>query len=151
MTSDLLVLLSGMTAAFSAGAAVAYVVARRAGVVDPVAADQWLAEIEALRATCGAQQGQLAGQASEAEARAGELARCQANLASLEHDVARYLKQYAVAKDTLKKEILQKNSLRTELAAAQAEVEALRARVLELQMGVDPAVSRRLPAPPVAG
>jgi hypothetical protein len=56
-----------------------------------------------------------------------------------------------VAKDTLKKEILQKNSLRTELAAAQAEVEALRARVLELQMGVDPAVSRRLPAPPVAG
>ncbi|MBL8223827.1 MAG: hypothetical protein JNM50_00740 [Chromatiales bacterium] len=151
MTSDLLVLLSGMTAAFSAGAAVAYVVARRAGVVDPVAADQWLAEIEALRATCGAQQGQLAGRASEAEARAEELARCQANLASLEHDVARYLKQYAVAKDTLKKEILQKNSLRTELAAAQAEVEALRARVLELQMGVDPTVSRRLPATPVVG
>jgi chromosome segregation ATPase len=151
MTTTLLLLASGMVAAFAAGAALAYVVARRAGVVDTVASDQWLAEIEGLRRTCEDQRAQLAGHATEAEVRQDELQRLQEAVASLEHDVTRYVKQYAVAKDTLKKEIRQKNSLRTELAAAQAEVEALRSRVLELQMGVDPAVSRRLPTRPVPG
>lgn len=151
MTTTLLLLASGMVAAFTAGAALAYVVARRAGVVDPVASDQWLAEIEGLRRTCDDQRAELAGRAAADQARDDELQRLREALASLEQDVARYVKQYAVAKDTLKKEIRQKGGLRTELAAAQAEVEALRGRVLELQMGVDPTISRRLPGRPVPG
>jgi chromosome segregation ATPase len=56
------------------------------------------------------------------------------HVATLETQVAAYLRQYAQAKNTLKAEIRQKNSLRTELAAATAQIQALQGRIQELEM-----------------
>ena len=63
-----------------------------------------------------------------------ELARAREHIHHLEQQAAAYLRQYAQAKDLLKKEILQNGSLRTELAAGSAEAQALRARIQELMM-----------------
>jgi predicted nuclease with TOPRIM domain len=63
-----------------------------------------------------------------------ETGRALAHVATLEAQVAAYLRQYAQAKNTLKAEIRQKNSLRTELAAATAQVQALQGRIQELEM-----------------
>jgi chromosome segregation ATPase len=143
MSNEMLVFLSGMAAAFTAGGAVAYLLGRRPAGPGPDIEGQWLAEIAELRATCDRQRAALATAEATAGAATADLERLRENSASLEHQVGSYLKQYAVAKDTLKKEILQKNALRTELAATQAEVEALRARVMELQLERDPTGSRR--------
>lgn len=68
------------------------------------------------------------------EAAAGELEQARAHVRQLEQQVANYLQQYALAKDTLKKEIRQKNTTAMELAAANAQVSALLARIHELEM-----------------
>lgn len=80
-----------------------------------------------------------------AERQRDELVRAREHIEHLEHQAAAYLRQYAQAKDLLKKEILQNGSLRTELAAGNAEVQALRARIQELTMnrGGDPAQAQR--------
>lgn len=144
MTNEMLVFLSGMAAAFTAGGAVAYLLTRRPGGPAPDIEGQWLAEIAELRATCDLQRGAVAAAEAAAASATAELERLRDNSASLEHQVGSYLKQYAVAKDTLKKEILQKNALRTELAATQAEVEALKARVMELQLEREATGNRRI-------
>jgi chromosome segregation ATPase len=133
-----------MAAAFTAGGGCAYLLARRPAGPGPEIEGRWLAEIAELRATCDRQRGAVAAAESAAASATGDLERLRENSASLEHQVGSYLKQYAVAKDTLKKEILQKNALRTELAATQAEVEALRARVMELQLERDATGNRRI-------
>lgn len=66
-----------------------------------------------------------------------------AHVSTLEEQVAAYLRQYAQAKHTLKTEILQKNFVSTELAAAGAQIQALRGRVQELEMERE--ASHRLP------
>jgi chromosome segregation ATPase len=144
MTNEMLVFLSGMAAAFTAGGAVAYLLARRPSGPPPDIEGQWLAEIAELRTTGDRQRGAVAAAEAAAAAATAELEHLRENSASLEHQVGSYLKQYAVAKDTLKKEILQKNALRTELAATQAEVEALKARVMELQLERDATGNRRV-------
>jgi DNA repair exonuclease SbcCD ATPase subunit len=72
---------------------------------------------------------------SAAAERAGdELEQAREHIRSLERQVASYLQQYALAKDTLKKEIRQKNATAMELAAANAQVSALLGRIHELEM-----------------
>lgn len=71
---------------------------------------------------------------ARADRQVEELARTREHIQNLEQQVVAYLRQYAQAKDMLKKEILQKSSLRAELAASHAESEALRGRVQELVM-----------------
>jgi len=63
-----------------------------------------------------------------------ELAQARSHIKSLESQVTSYLQQYAVAKDTLKKEIRSKNTISMELAAANAQISALLARIHELEM-----------------
>ncbi len=63
-----------------------------------------------------------------------ELARTVRHVGTLEDQVAAYLRQYAQAKNTLKGEIRLKNALKTELAAATAQIRALEARIHELEM-----------------
>lgn len=101
------------------------------------------------------------------EAGADELAQARDHIRRLEQQVASYLQQYALAKDTLKKEIRSKNATAMELAAANAQVSALLARIHELEMeqGVgraasttvleamvrDAALATRQPAPAAPG
>jgi chromosome segregation ATPase len=63
-----------------------------------------------------------------------ELEQARAHVRQLEQQVASYLQQYALAKDALKKEIRRKNATAMELAAANAQVSALLARIHELEM-----------------
>lgn len=144
MSSDSLVFLSGMAAAFAAGVALAFAVMRRRRAIDPAVEGQWLAEIAGLRRDGDALRAEAADARARCAAAEADFERLRDSSAALEHQVGSYLKQYAVAKDTLKKEILQKNALRTELAATQAEVEALRARIMELQYDKDPTSTRRV-------
>lgn len=71
-------------------------------------------------------------QKRELSARETELERAGAYLQTMRKQVSKYLRQYATAKDILKKEIQQRHTLSSELNTALAENESLRARISEL-------------------
>ncbi len=65
-------------------------------------------------------------------ARETELERAGAYLQTMRKQVSKYLRQYATAKDILKKEIQQRHAVNSELSTALAENESLRTRISEL-------------------
>jgi len=71
-------------------------------------------------------------QKRELSARETELERAGAYLQTMRKQVSKYLRQYATAKDILKKEIQQRHGVSSELNTALAENESLRARITEL-------------------
>lgn len=145
MTNELLFQLAGMLAAFAAGVGLMLLAGRRHPAPDPAAeGERELAVVEARDAASAERarnhllQGELARQQEE-------LARAREHIATLEQQVGSYLRQYAVSKDILRKELLQKNALLAELAAANAQLAALRGRIQELELSQSG--SRPRPAP----
>ena len=135
MSNELTIVLAiASVAALSGGALVAW--RTRHGVTAPDPADEGRREvalIELRDAVTGYTREYEATRAKLQEQRL-ETERALAHVATLEAQVAAYLRQYAQAKNTLKAEIRQKNSLRTELAAAAAQIQALQGRIQELEM-----------------
>lgn len=135
MSNELTVVLAvASVAALAGGALVAWFTRRTAAAPDPAEEGRReLAVIELRDAVSGYTREHEAIKAQLQEQRL-ETEHALAHVATLETQVAAYLRQYAQAKNTLKTEIRQKNSLRTELAAATAQVQALQARIQELEM-----------------
>lgn len=130
---------------FAAGVLSGRLLTRRKPAPDPE--DDGHRHLELLRLREAAEASQAAAQrhARWVEECRAQLQSNAEHIRSLEEQVGTYLRRYALVKDTLKKEILHKSSLSTELAAATAETEALRARIRELQLSREPApqASRR--------
>jgi hypothetical protein len=149
MTNELSILLTGIAAAFSGGIGLMLLAGRPA---PRVAAEPGLAELlhtdldgpeqnASLSAECAALREALKTEQVRcltAETRLAEqiakLARSTGHEASLENQVAGYLQKYAIAKDVLRRELIQKNALMAEMAAANAQISALRSRIQELEL-----------------
>lgn len=132
MSNELMVVMaSASVAALLGGGAVAWWSGRSAAPAspDPVVTHQVTTDTEGAREKRATEV--LTHQLRGAQE---ELARTVRHVGTLEDQVATYLRQYAQAKNTLKGEIRLKNSLKTELAAATAQIRALEARVQELEM-----------------
>jgi chromosome segregation ATPase len=144
LSSTLLIAgLAGVLCGLVAG----WLTSRRRATVEPAIEAQRQHELQQLRESF--EQESAARGIAEARLRDEEqkLLRAAEHIHSLESQVGDYLRQYAQAKDTLKKEILQKASLRAELAAASAQVETLQARIQELRMSAEasaPGVRRKV-------
>jgi chromosome segregation ATPase len=135
MSNELtLVLAVASVAALAGGALVAWRTRHGAATADP--ADEGRREVALieLRDAVTSHSREYQATRAQLQEQRAETERALAHVATLEAQVAAYLRQYAQAKNTLKAEIRQKNSLRTELAAATAEIEALRGRIQELEM-----------------
>ncbi|MEZ5562377.1 MAG: hypothetical protein R3F27_05410 [Gammaproteobacteria bacterium] len=135
MSNELTVVLAvASVAALAGGALLAWLTRRNVPATDP--ADEGrreLALIELRDAVVGYTR-EYETLKTKLQEQRQETERALAHVATLEAQVAAYLRQYAQAKNTLKAEIRQKNSLRTELAAATAQVQALQGRIQELEM-----------------
>lgn len=125
------------------GAGVVRLFARRAAERDAVVDSDSGAELARLREAVSQADRELRAASARAERQGAELERTRDHIRTLEEQVAAYLRQYAQAKDRLKKEIMQNGALRAELAATEAEAAALRARVDELTMDRGPAAPTR--------
>jgi len=135
MSNELMIVLAtASVAALIGGALVAWFTARQDQAPDPELEGRRELELIELREI--AEQYRQEGRAAEEQVRShrAELENGLAHISTLEDQVAAYLRQYAQAKNTLKAEIRQKSLLSTELAAASAQIQALRGRVQELEM-----------------
>jgi chromosome segregation ATPase len=135
MSSELMAVLAvASVAALVGGGLVAWFTASRRPAADP--AEDGRRQLELLELTESAERSRRESQAAGLALREQRalLDNAHAHLQSLEEQVAAYLRQYAQAKNALKAEIRQKNSLRMELAAATAQVMALEGRIQELEM-----------------
>jgi chromosome segregation ATPase len=135
MSNELMIVLAtASVAALIGGALVAWFTARQGQAPDPELEGRRELELIELREI--AEQYRQEGRAAEEQVRShqAELENGLAHISTLEDQVAAYLRQYAQAKNTLKAEIRQKSLLSTELAAASAQIQALRGRVQELEM-----------------
>jgi len=135
MSNELMIVLAtASVAALIGGALVAWFTARQGQAPDPELEGRRELELMELREI--AEQYRQEGRAAEEQVRShrAELENGLAHISTLEDQVAAYLRQYAQAKNTLKAEIRQKSLLSTELAAASAQIQALRGRVQELEM-----------------
>ncbi len=135
MSNELTVVLAvASIAALAGGALVAWLSHRNLVPADPAEdGRREVAVIELRDAVTAYTREHEAAKVKLQEQRA-ETDRALAHVATLEAQVGAYLRQYAQAKNTLKAEIRQKNALRTELAAATAQIQALQGRVQELEM-----------------
>jgi len=135
MSNELMIVLAtASVAALIGGALVAWFTARQGQAPDPELEGR--RELQLLQLREIAEQYRQEGRAAEEQVRShrAELANGLTHISTLEDQVAAYLRQYAQAKNMLKAEIRQKNLLSTELAAASAQIQALRGRVQELEM-----------------
>lgn len=121
-------------AAFAAGLLLAWPLARRRSAPDSAEEGRWQLEMASLREEATTAVASARHATREADFLREEQRRTLEHLKSLEEQVAHYVRQYAQVKDILKKEILQKGSLKAELAGSLAEVEALRGRISELEL-----------------
>jgi len=135
MSNELMIVLAGASlAALIGGGLVAWFTARPIQTPDPELEGRRELQVLELRDLAERhRQGSLAA-AERLRTQQAELEDRLAHLHTLEDQVAAYLRQYAQAKNTLKAEIRHKNLLSTELAAASAQIQALRGRVEELEM-----------------
>ena len=135
MSNELTVVLAvASVAALAGGALVAWLTNRNNAAADPAEeGHRELALIE-LRDAVTAYTGEHEAAKVKLQEQRAETDHALAHVATLEEQVAAYLRQYAQAKNTLKAEIRQKNALRTELAAATAQVQTLQGRIQELEM-----------------
>ena len=135
MSNDLMIVLAtASAAALTGGGLVAWFSARQRPLADP--ATEGRRELQAIELRESADQCRQERRTAEQQlaAQRGELANALTHIGTLEDQVAAYLRQYAQAKNALKAEIRQKSQLNTELAAASAQIQALRGRVEELEM-----------------
>ena len=135
MSNELMIVLAtASVAALIGGALVAWFTARQGQVPEPELDGRRELEVIELREI--AEQYRQESRAAEEQVRShrAELENGLTHINTLEDQVAAYLRQYAQAKNTLKAEIRQKSLLSTELAAASAQIQALRGRVQELEM-----------------
>ena len=135
MSNELMIVLAtASVAALIGGALVAWFTARQGQAADPELDGRRELELIELREI--AEQYRQESRAAEEQVRShrAELENGLTHIHTLEDQVAAYLRQYAQAKNMLKGEIRQKNLLSTELAAASAQIQALRGRVQELEM-----------------
>ena len=135
MSNDLMIVLAtASAAALIGGGLVAWFSARQRPVADP--ATEGRRELEDIELRESADQCRQENRAAEQQlaAQRSELDHALTHIGTLEDQVAAYLRQYAQAKNALKAEIRQKSQLSTELAAASAQIQALRGRVEELEM-----------------
>ena len=135
MANDFTLLLASVLAAFAGGIGLALLVGRRRPALDPAAEGERELLVVESRDQAAAAAAEAAALGAELDAHREQLERSQVHIRTLEEQVASYLRQYAVSKDILRKELLQKNALLAELAAANVEVAALKGRVQELEIG----------------
>lgn len=135
MSNDLMIVLaSASAAALTGGGLVAWFSARQRPVTAPAAEGRHEPEAIELRASADQSRQELRAAEEQLAGQRAELANALTHIGTLEDQVAAYLRQYAQAKNALKAEIRQKSHLSTELAAASAQIQALRGRVEELEM-----------------
>ena len=135
MSNELMIVLATASiAALIGGGLVAWLTTRQAHSPDPELEGRHELQLIELRET--AEQGWQESRAAEQQVRIqrAELENALTHIATLEDQVAAYLRQYAQAKNTLKAEIRLKGRLQTELAAATAQIQSLQGRVEELEM-----------------
>lgn len=130
----MIVLAAASLVSLVGGALVAWLTARQYPVADPEAEGR--RDLEMLELREAADRARRESRAAEQQVRSRDLklAKAQAHIDALEDQVAAYLRQYAQAKNMLKAEIRKKTQLQTELAAANAQIESLQARVQEMAM-----------------
>lgn len=149
MSNELTVVLAvASIAAFAGGALVVWLSHRNLVPADPAEEGRREVAVIELREAVTAYTREHEAAKVKLQEQRTETDRALAHVATLEEQVSAYLRQYAQAKNTLKAEIRQKNSLRTELAAATAQVQTLQGRIQELQMERTSAsgVNRRITA-----
>ena len=135
MSNELMIVMAAASAAgLLGGAVVAWLSTRHRPLADPEQEGRHQLELLQLRDQADHAQRESRVAALRLAAAGEELARARAHVGQLEDQVAAYLRQYAQAKNTLKAEIRLKGRLQTELAAAHAQVQSLKARVEELEM-----------------
>jgi chromosome segregation ATPase len=135
MSNELMIVLAvASAAALLGGALVAWLTTRHRPAVDPEVEGRHELQLVELRESARRGQDEARAATLQMTALKEETAAARTHVGQLEDQVAAYLRQYAQAKNMLKAEIRQKGRLQTELAAATAEVESLRARVRELEM-----------------
>lgn len=135
MSNELTVVLAvASVAALAGGALVAWFTHRDHASADPAEEGRREVAVIELRDAVTAYTREYEAAKVKLQEQHTETERALAHVATLETQVAAYLRQYAQAKNTLKAEIRQKNSLRTELAAATAQIQVLRGRIQELEM-----------------
>jgi len=135
MSNELMIVLAAASlVSLVGGALVAWLTARQYPVADPEAEGR--RDLEMLELREAADRARRESRAAEQQVRSRDLklAKAQAHIDALEDQVAAYLRQYAQAKNMLKAEIRKKTQLQTELAAANAQIESLQARVQEMAM-----------------
>ncbi len=130
----MVVLVAASIASLMGGALVAWLTVGQRVLPDPEAEGR--RELQLLELQESVARSARACHAAEAQvqARRAELEKALSYIGTLEDQVAAYLRRYAQAKNTLKAEIRQKTRLGMELAAAIAEVGALKGRIQELEM-----------------
>ncbi len=135
MSNELTVVLAvASVAAFAGGALVAWLSHRNLVPADPAEEGRREVAVIELRDAVAAYTQEHEAAKMKLQDQYAETDRALAHVATLEEQVSAYLRQYAQAKNTLKAEIRQKNALRTELAAATAQVQVLQGRIQELEM-----------------
>jgi chromosome segregation ATPase len=132
MSNELTVVLAVASVAAFAGGLVA--LSHRNSFRDPVEEGRREVAVIELRDAVAAYTQEHEAAKMKLQEQYAETDRALAHVATLEEQVSAYLRQYAQAKNTLKAEIRQKNALRTELAAATAQVQVLQGRIQELEM-----------------
>jgi chromosome segregation ATPase len=135
MSNDLMIVLAtASAAALTGGGLVAWFSARQRPVAAPAAEGRGEPGVIELRDSTDQCRQELRRAEEQLADQRAELANTLTHIGTLEDQVAAYLRQYAQAKNALKGEIRQKSQLSTELAAASAQIQALRGRVEELEM-----------------
>ena len=135
MSNELMIVLAGASlAALFGGGLVAWFTARPLQAPDPELEGRRELQLIELRDLAEKHRQECRAAEERLSAQQAELEDGLAHIHTLEDQVAAYLRQYAQAKNTLKAEIRHKNTLSTELAAASAQIQALRGRVEELEM-----------------
>lgn len=135
MSNELTVVLAvASVAALAGGALVGWFTRRNDASADPAEEGRREVAVIKLRDAVTAYTREHEAAKEKLQEQRAETDHALAHVATLETQVAAYLRQYAQAKNTLKAEIRQKNSLRTELAAATAQIQVLQGRIQELEM-----------------